>query len=530
MLLALAVSLLIGLGVFDTGLRLLGLGPPKVLNRFDAALGWSKQPGLSVHRRTGEFDVTFELNELGLRDDVDLTIEKPDDTYRVVVLGDSFALGYTVERADLFVDQLERRWNAEGRRVQVVNTGSEGYSTDQEVAWLETHGAAWEPDLVLLFSYDNDIFYNGETHYLRFPKPRYEPNGALEQRTLEDPGPRGFLRRTALGNLLLPKERLKTFRPAAAERDTLCEFAPLFHARPDFIADAEARTVGALRGLERLSRALGCEVVVVPIPSHSSVDGEYAETFQRSFLGVERSAWDPDRPVQLVLDGAKTAGLPALDARAHLRAAHAVEPLFFTKDFHLNAAGNRAFADFLHEKLISQGDYEEHAGAGGTADFDGVIVGLPDRSPGARGAAVAAAERSAGMPGWLPWYLGLWLVVGCAYATYYRADERAPLAFLKVGALLGVVFCIAIGGKALIDMLPPDYRMLAFVVVIAVILGFVVFKLGDRISTIAELVAAFIGRGHWYLMPVLVVLLTVGSLLVVAASSPLVAPFIYTLF
>jgi len=37
-------------------------------------------------------------------------------------------------------------------------------------------------------------------------------------------------------------------------------------------------------------------------------------------------------------------------------------------------------------------------------------------------------------------------------------------------------------------------------------------------------------RGHWYLMPLLVVLLTIGSLLVVAASSPLIAPFIYTLF
>ena len=37
-------------------------------------------------------------------------------------------------------------------------------------------------------------------------------------------------------------------------------------------------------------------------------------------------------------------------------------------------------------------------------------------------------------------------------------------------------------------------------------------------------------RGHWYLMPLVVILLTVGSLLVVAASSPLVAPFIYTLF
>ncbi|MEO6710106.1 MAG: DUF5989 family protein [Planctomycetota bacterium] len=37
-------------------------------------------------------------------------------------------------------------------------------------------------------------------------------------------------------------------------------------------------------------------------------------------------------------------------------------------------------------------------------------------------------------------------------------------------------------------------------------------------------------RGHWYLMPLLVVLLSIGSLLVVAASSPLIAPFIYTLF
>ena len=62
------------------------------------------------------------------------------------------------------------------------------------------------------------------------------------------------------------------------------------------------------------------------------------------------------------------------------------------------------------------------------------------------------------------------------------------------------------------------------------LLTFVLAKLGRRLSTIAELVAAFTRRGHWYLMPLIVVLLSIGSLLVVAASSPLVAPFIYTLF
>ena len=70
-------------------------------------------------------------------------------------------------------------------------------------------------------------------------------------------------------------------------------------------------------------------------------------------------------------------------------------------------------------------------------------------------------------------------------------------------------------------------------ILLAFVLGLLVFilwKLGRRIGTILELFACLVGRGHWYLIPLVVVLLSVGSLLVVAASSPLVAPFIYTLF
>ena len=65
---------------------------------------------------------------------------------------------------------------------------------------------------------------------------------------------------------------------------------------------------------------------------------------------------------------------------------------------------------------------------------------------------------------------------------------------------------------------------------IGALFTFIAYKLGDRIGTIGELMRCFTLRGHWYLIPLLSVLLTVGSLLVVAASSPLVAPFIYTLF
>ena len=47
---------------------------------------------------------------------------------------------------------------------------------------------------------------------------------------------------------------------------------------------------------------------------------------------------------------------------------------------------------------------------------------------------------------------------------------------------------------------------------------------------LAELFGTFVRRGQWYMLPVLVGLLSLGGLLVVAASSPWLAPFIYTLF
>ena len=104
------------------------------------------------------------------------------------------------------------------------------------------------------------------------------------------------------------------------------------------------------------------------------------------------------------------------------------------------------------------------------------------------------------------------------------------LAFVKVGLLLSVIFAIVIGGGRLLGSLSPALAQLLGAVFVLAIIGFVLYKLGRRTSTVLELFSAFVKRGHWYLMPLVVVLLTVGSLLVVAASSPLVAPFIYTLF
>jgi hypothetical protein len=123
----------------------------------------------------------------------------------------------------------------------------------------------------------------------------------------------------------------------------------------------------------------------------------------------------------------------------------------------------------------------------------------------------------------------LWAILGTAYCLTYPKEPRLQ-GVLSVGALLAAVFVIVLGGGTLAGLLPHALVPWVVAAFVLFVLGFVAWKLGRRLATIAELLKAFTLRGHWYLMPLVVVLLTIGSLLVVAASSPLIAPFIYTLF
>lgn len=513
-LLALLVSLVTVLVVFEVGLRLIGFGPTKTLNQFDPKIGWVKRPDASTTRKTKEFEVTFEINSLGLRDDPMESPQKPEGVYRVVCLGDSFTLGFSVAREDLFVDQLESVWNAQGRNVDVINTGTEGYSTDQEAVWMLENGDAYQPDLVLLFPYDNDLYWNGQEAYFGKPKPRFSIAGELDHAgPFAEPPGEGFLSKLAVTNLFgksAPSGH--RFKPSHGSRPILNEFAPLILPPTTFITDAVLRTGGALRALKQKCDQLGARLVVAPIPSHSAIDEAYAAKFGPAALGVEsREHWIADSPVTAVLSLCQQNGIDVLDARQALKDAMAEsgESMYFEKDWHLNPAGNLAFARFLDEGLRGLDVFPAAHAATAEAPFAQATV---------------AAATKGGMPTWMKVFLALWVVLTTIYYLTYR-DEAVWLPPFKVGGMLVLVFAIFFSAKWGNDQSPfvaPTF--------IVVVVGFIVYKLGPRLATIVELFKAFTLRGHWYLMPLVMVLLTIGSLLVVAASSPLVAPFIYTLF
>ncbi len=504
-LLAVLVSLLLGLCVLEGGLRLVGLGPAATLGQFDAQLGWVKTPNAKVHRHTAEFDVHFEINALGLRDDPMTSPAKPAGKLRVLMLGDSFVQGYTVERQDLFVDILERWWQAEGRDVDVINAGTEGYSTDQEALWLAGPGRAFQPDVVLLFPYQNDLYWNAATSYDRYQKPRINPDGRPELRVLADPGPKTAWQKSALGALL---EKLSTPRPSWTPDGGHAldmESAAFFHQPPEFMKEALARTRGALLNVQETCAALQARLVVVPIPHKASIQAD-AQAALAKYIGVDAARWSADQPTETFLALCQELAIEALDVRKQLKG-----ELYFQRDWHFNPAGNHAFAAVLHDELDRRGVF---------------LAAYAAKSAASEPPASTSGSR---LPTWPFVFGGLWLALGTLYRLNYR-DEPAWRAYLQVGGMLALVFAIAMGGSRLVGLLPPMISAVVLVLALGGILSFILVKLGARIATTLELFLSFTRRGHWYLLPLVVVLLSIGSLLVVAASSPLVAPFIYTLF
>lgn len=106
----------------------------------------------------GKWD--FNINGQGLRSDHDIPYEKPAGTIRILTLGDSFTIGFEVKAEETYSSILEDRLRKEGYKVEVINAGVSGFSTAEELIYLEQEGLKFHPDFIVLGFYDNDLTDN----------------------------------------------------------------------------------------------------------------------------------------------------------------------------------------------------------------------------------------------------------------------------------------------------------------------------------------------------------------------------------
>jgi hypothetical protein len=93
--------------------------------KFDEVLGYTLKPGQCVYSGR-EFSNRYFVNSLGLRDD-----EPSLDHPRIIVAGDSFAMGWGVDQEETFAQRIEQQTG-----LPVLNASMASYGTAREMMML----------------------------------------------------------------------------------------------------------------------------------------------------------------------------------------------------------------------------------------------------------------------------------------------------------------------------------------------------------------------------------------------------------
>ena len=147
-LLLVFIGFAIGGVIAELALRVAGYSYPEFYQR-DEVRGVSLLPGAEGwYRKEGEAYV--RINSDGLRD-LEHTIAKPENTFRIAVVGDSYCEAFSVSPEEAFWSvmgkKLEECNALPGQRIEVINCGVSGYGTAQELLTVREKVGKYSPEI-----------------------------------------------------------------------------------------------------------------------------------------------------------------------------------------------------------------------------------------------------------------------------------------------------------------------------------------------------------------------------------------------
>ncbi len=114
----------------------------------------------------------FQTNSAGLRDR-EYPLEKPDNTFRVAVVGDSLTMGWGVEHEKTYAKLLEKWTNQKWPgKYEFIIFGHPGYALEQYMVVIENKVLPYHPDMIIVgFCYNDDEIITPEQMEQRGPLP-----------------------------------------------------------------------------------------------------------------------------------------------------------------------------------------------------------------------------------------------------------------------------------------------------------------------------------------------------------------------
>lgn len=305
---------------------------------------WPFQPDPKVIPYLTEKDVNLlwrfsaqdGRNSLGLRNRE--IVDKEEDVLRILFLGDSLVWGSETSSGKLYTEVVEDNLNNVlniDKRIEVINAGIPGYTTYQELEFLNVYGLDMQPDFVVLGFVFNDVYYK----YLHRPSKDKiigpEPESILHRFDVRS-FPGTLFRRSYLAHVLM-----YVFQRIASKLGLSPRYS--FDRRADFYLawksygwiKAEA-LIGEMH--EQLSEK-GIPLFIVAFPIRSQLDDEYLSKNREYVL----------YPQSRIRKISEQYGIPYMDLTDALYRGGGEE--LFSDYLHLTEKGNDIVAAELMEFL-----------------------------------------------------------------------------------------------------------------------------------------------------------------------------------
>jgi lysophospholipase L1-like esterase len=333
-------------GLLEGGLRIFWERPPARLGDGlrnaglyvrDPVLGWRALPNRRVIHKAPGHDVIVTTNSRGFRD-----VEhgpKKTGVPRVVVIGDSFPLGYGVADDENFVCYL--REDVPG--AEFVNLGVTAYNLRRTHTLLRAEGLGYEPDLVLLSICQNDICLQEETSYLLTRKPRPSNDGlkqALNQHCYVYAALRIAVSRCRPLSLWLVDAGLK--EPLAGYEGLDTNVRTALREYPPALQHTWEVMGAELTGIKKTCDEAGVPLLVAAIPAREAVEPD-VRRHGLAYSIYQEQDFDHDKPYAALGALCRELGCAYVCPLEAFRK-EKEEGLYSKWDIHFSPKGHRLFA------------------------------------------------------------------------------------------------------------------------------------------------------------------------------------------
>jgi lysophospholipase L1-like esterase len=336
----------------------------EVFITLDPCVGHINKPRISGVHVFADSSNFVEFNSRGFHDTEHL-IDRKNNTYRILVLGDSFTEALQVKRSEMFSYLLEKNLNEMKLPVEVISLGISSYGTDQELMMYRCVGRLYKPDLVLLNFSAND---SGDNYFKKSPyKPQFYlkndelvldhsyvsniENRIAERTSLSLEGIAFWFKENSYAARYIKKKLdiISANKNAGNVKESPRNTVALLSSDNDEEQEKAWHLTEKL--LEQLSKEVGIDgakFLLIKIPGQPEFPDELKKIVSDS------NNYDPELARKTLSQIANNISVPYLDLQEAIVGAGKFEDLYFPLDRHWKPEGHvvaaRTVADFIIKK------------------------------------------------------------------------------------------------------------------------------------------------------------------------------------